>query len=66
MVQWLFQADRRLTRHEQDSQPIDRTCLACGGYLLRLAERERARPYKWVPCGYVCGGCNAVYLQVGR
>ncbi len=65
MIRWLYQPDRRLTKHEEHSQAIDRTCLLCGGKLLRLAEREPFRPYTWKPCGYVCGSCNTVYVDNG-
>lgn len=65
MKTWLYAADRRLTVAEQNSQPRDKTCLLCGGRLLRLAERETYRPYQWVPTGYVCSACNGVYLEIG-
>jgi hypothetical protein len=63
MVTWLYQADRRLTPAEQRSQPIDRTCLLCGGVLLRLAEREPDGKYRWRPNGRICATCNAMYLE---
>jgi hypothetical protein len=62
MPMYRYVADRRLTAGEARSQPIDKTCLECGGRLLRLAERETFRPYKWCPSGYVCAKCNAVYI----
>ncbi len=66
MVMWVFAADRRLTKAESDSQPRDKTCLGCGGRLLRTAERETHRPYRWCPSGYICSKCNTVYVEVGR
>jgi uncharacterized protein with PIN domain len=66
MVMWRFLADHRLTKAQADSQPRDKTCMECGARLLRLAERESHRPYRWLPSGYVCTKCNAVYLLVGR
>lgn len=65
MVVWSYTADRRLSQAETRSQPKDKTCLFCGGVLLRLAEREAFRPYRWRPCGYVCGKCNAVFCEIG-
>jgi uncharacterized protein with PIN domain len=66
MPMYRYVADRRLTAGESRSQPKDKTCLECGGRLLRLAERESTRPYHWFPSGYVCSHCNAVFIMVGR
>ncbi len=66
MVMWWYLPDRRLTAAEAKSQPKDKTCLACGGRLLRLAERESRFPYHWFPCGYVCSSCNNMFVEIGR
>jgi hypothetical protein len=60
---WLYSADRRLTPAEARSQPIEKTCLLCGGVLLRLAERTLAPDYRWKPNGRICATCNAMYLE---
>ena len=66
MPMYRYLADSRLTKAQADSQPKDKTCMECGGRLLRLAERETHRPYRWCPSGWVCSKCNAVYIEVGR
>jgi len=66
MPMYRYVADRRLSPAESREQPKLKVCLECGGRLLRLAERETFRPYRWFPSGYVCSKCNAVFIKVGR
>jgi len=66
MVTWLFQPERKLRTDEARSQPKDKTCVVCGGWLLRLAARQSAAPYRWQPVGYICDLCNATYLELMR
>lgn len=66
MVTWLFQPDRRLSAGEARSQPKDKTCVLCGGLLLRLADRQKSPPYRWRPVGFICDMCNGVYLELAR
>jgi hypothetical protein len=64
MVMWLYVPDRRLTKKEMTELPRTKHCLACGGGLMRLAERMTTYPYQWVPDGYICAKCNLCYMGV--
>lgn len=64
MVMWLYCPDRRLSLKEARDLPKAKLCLACGGALMRLAERNLTFPYQWVPDGYICSQCNLCYMGV--
>jgi len=64
MGMWMYTQFRRLTPREMREMPKQKTCLVCGGALLRTAERATSFPYPWLPNGYVCSKCNVGYLGV--
>jgi uncharacterized protein with PIN domain len=65
VVMWLFTVERRVTLAEKRSlEPRTRGCVACGGDLLRMAEREVEPPYHWQPRGFICGACNSIMFEL--
>lgn len=66
MRTWMYSTDRKLTTFEQNLLAKAKRCLACEGFLLRLAERESMVPYHWIPTGFICSACNVVYVEDNR
>jgi hypothetical protein len=66
MAMWAYVPDRKLTKRQIEtlSERGSRSCFACGGKLLRVAEREAAFPYHWLPNGWICSHCNAMWMGI--
>jgi hypothetical protein len=64
MVMWVYLPDRRVKLKELERVQKIKECLACGAKLLRIAERAPDYPYAWLPNGFICSSCNAMYMGV--
>lgn len=64
MVMWRYMADRRLTLKEARAPKDAKLCLCEAPEWARIAERMGAPNYQWVPCGYICVGCNTIIIGV--
>jgi ribosomal protein L40E len=64
VVMWVYVPERRMRKAEAEAMPKAKECLACGSLVLRLAERRPEPPYQWIPNGYICSSCNAMFMGV--
>lgn len=60
-----YMVDRKLkssdTSEYRSRAPI---CQVCGKRLLRLAVREGAPRYEWLPTGWWCGDCSIIDMDM--
>jgi hypothetical protein len=64
MVMWRYVADRRVTLKERQDMPRTLPCLCETSDWHRLASRSGAPSYQWLPEGYICFGCNMIWMGV--
>ncbi len=64
MTMWKYVPDRRVTLKERRKLPDTLTCLCEQAEWHRVAERFGKPDYQWVPSGYICTGCNTMWLGV--
>lgn len=65
MAFWRFMVDRKLRSADTDEYRYRRPlCQVCGQAVNRVALRELAAPYQWVPMGWICVGCSIIDVEL--